>query len=83
VGKEMTETQKKIAQTMASVFNVSVNSITQSSTVDNVESWDSLHHMNLVIALEETFGIEFEDSEIVELMSFKLIENLVQSKLSS
>lgn len=33
--------------------------------------WDSIGHMCLITALEETFEIEFEPDEIVEILSFE------------
>ena len=34
------------------------------TSMDTVESWDSLSQMNLVLALEDEFGIEIPDLEI-------------------
>jgi acyl carrier protein len=38
-----------------------------------VEQWDSLRHMNLVVALEEEFRVRFTDQQIDELLSLRLI----------
>ena len=70
----------KITQVMAVVLEVPIEQIDVASSPDTVGSWDSIKHMNLVIALEEEFDIEFTDSEIVEMMNFKLICNIVLSK---
>jgi acyl carrier protein len=37
------------------------------STMESTEGWDSFAHINLVLALEDTFGVEFESDEIPEL----------------
>lgn len=35
------------------------------TTADDVEEWDSLSHVQLVVALEKTFGIKFTSREIL------------------
>jgi acyl carrier protein len=65
---------------MSNVLNISVDSIKNSSSPDNIESWDSLKHMNLIIALEEEFEIQFNDSEIVDSMSYALILDILKNK---
>ena len=49
--------------------------------MDTVESWDSLSQMNLVLALEDEFGIEIPDLEIQNMISVNLIVLLVQELL--
>jgi acyl carrier protein len=65
---------EKIKQVMATVFEIEVDSITDDASPDTIEIWDSLHHMNLVVALEEEFGVAFDDEQIGELLNFKLIK---------
>lgn len=72
--------QSRIKQVMSNVLNISVDSIKNSSSPDNIESWDSLKHMNLIIALEEEFEIQFNDSEIVDSMSYALILDILKNK---
>lgn len=39
--------------------------LTDETTADDVEEWDSLSHVQLVVALEKTFGIKFTSREIL------------------
>ena len=71
--------ENRIKNVMAAVFGISVDEITDESSPDNVESWDSLKHMNLVIALEEEFDIRIPDEEVGNLMSYQLIEVILRS----
>nr|WP_316639090.1 acyl carrier protein [uncultured Roseateles sp.] len=52
---------------LSSLLTVPRDRLDRSSSRETVEQWDSLKHMHLVMALEEEFGIEFDDSEISEL----------------
>ncbi|ALT77352.1 MULTISPECIES: acyl carrier protein [unclassified Roseateles] len=72
---------EKLTDLLASVFDIDKSLITAASSVDNVEGWDSVNHMHLVVALEEEFGIEFKDDEAVELISFELIRSYLREKL--
>ena len=44
-----------LKQVMATILKVDVSKIGNDSSMDNVPNWDSLHHINLVLALEEEF----------------------------
>ena len=72
--------ESRIKKVMGDVFNIGVDSINSDSSPDNIENWDSLKHMNLIIALEEEFEIEFDVGEIVDSMNFALILNILKSK---
>lgn len=34
-----------------------------------IAAWDSVNHLNLVLAIEDEFGVQFTTSEIPELLS--------------
>ncbi|MBI3767620.1 MAG: acyl carrier protein [Deltaproteobacteria bacterium] len=44
----------------------------------NVEGWDSVRHVELVVALEERFGCMFEPDEVPELTSLARIEDILR-----
>ena len=67
------EIEDRIKNIMSVVFQISVDEIKEELSPDTIDTWDSLKHMNLVIALEEEFDFELTDSETVEILSFKLI----------
>jgi acyl carrier protein len=48
-------------------FSDQAISVTEATTAEDVEGWDSLMHLNLVIALEKRFGVRFSTSEISRL----------------
>ena len=64
----------------ADVLRVPPERITAASTPENIESWDSVEHLNLILALETQFGIEFEPEEIERMKSIGQIALLVESK---
>ena len=70
-----------IKNVMSAVFEIPEGNIQDDSSPDTIESWDSLKHMNLVVALEEEFEIEFTDDEIIEMMNYYLIKNIINGKI--
>ena len=50
--------------------------LTDETTADDVEGWDSLSHVQLVAAMEEAFGIEFKSREI---LSWENVGDLIDS----
>jgi acyl carrier protein len=58
------------------VFDNDSIQVTPQLTADDVDEWDSLSHINLMIAIELEFGIEFNPSEI---QSFANVGELVTS----
>lgn len=71
-----------IKNIMSAVFEIPIEEINEDTSPDNVGSWDSLKHMNLVVALEEEYDIEFIEEEIVEMMNFSQIKSIVIEKLT-
>lgn len=72
--------EERIKKVFSNVFNLDIETINNESSPDNIESWDSLKHMNLILALEEEFEIEFDEQEIVDSMSYALIVHILKSK---
>jgi acyl carrier protein len=48
--------------------------------MSEVETWDSLQHMNLIASLEQEFGVEFTFEEIVSMQSVAVIKNVLRGK---
>ncbi len=71
--------EDRIKNVMSAVFEIPVDQITENSSPDSIESWDSLRHMNMVVAFEEEFGVEFTDDEIVEMMNYLLIKKILKA----
>ena len=73
----MEQIKERIQKVMSAVFEVPVEEISESSSSDSIESWDSLKHLNLILALEEEFEISIPDEKVGNMFNFKLIELIV------
>lgn len=74
--------ESRIKNVMAAVFEISVEEINDQTSPDSIDSWDSLNLMNLVVSLEEEFDIQFDDQDIVEMLNFKLICEIIKQKVN-
>ena len=78
----MDNTEQRIKQVMADVFDMPAETILENVSLDNLEGWDSLKHLDLVVALEEEFEITIPVEEVGNLISFKLIVVIIKELLS-
>jgi acyl carrier protein len=49
----------------------------------DVEDWDSLNHVKLVVAIEESFGVEFSNREIAGWENVGDIRRAIAARLSA
>jgi acyl carrier protein len=71
-----------LKQVMAAVLRVPQAEIGPDSSTDTIPAWDSLRHMNLVLALEQEFGVSIPDEDAANLSSYALIK-LVLNELTA
>ena len=65
--------EERVREVMAAILGLEEDEIEDDTSLNTVESWDSLKHMNLILALEEEFDVEFSDDQVVELTSYREI----------
>jgi acyl carrier protein len=75
----MESVDERIFNIMSVVFKKKRSDLTEYAAIDTLDSWDSMNHMNLILALEEEFKISFTDDDIAQLVSFKLVRHRVES----
>ena len=65
--------ESNLFKIFAKVFGLIDNSINMSTSQENLENWDSLNHILLIVEIEKKFDIKFKVGEIGELNSAKKI----------
>lgn len=72
--------KKEILKTVTGIFIDNLDNgditLTETTTADDVEGWDSLTHVQLVVAVERKFKIRFTAKEI---QSWKNIGEMIDS----
>ena len=61
------EIYKQLDEVFQDVFDDESIHVSDSTTADDIEDWDSLEHINLVVAIENKFGIKFNMSEVTSM----------------
>jgi len=64
-----------LTKVFRTVFDDDLITLSDEMTADDVDAWDSLSHINLMIAIELAFDIEFKQSEI---QSFSNVGELIK-----
>ena len=72
----------RVRQIISDIFSVPVETISRSSSSRSIEKWDSLNHMNLVLSLEQGFGVAFTPDEIPDLTTVQAICQKLDQKQS-
>ena len=77
------ELEQKIKDVMKTVLEISVGEIDEESSIDNIDLWDSMGHIKVILAIEKDFGMQFNADEVVEMTSYKRIREIIQDKNKS
>jgi acyl carrier protein len=65
------------------LFGIPTNQITMASSPESIEAWDSVQHLNLVLALEQKFNLQLSPQEIEQMKNMGDIARLVEGKLQA
>lgn len=71
---------EQIKQIASDVFGVSAASLSESSSPESVEAWDSVQHLSLVMALEERFNVQFAPEDVEKLRTLADVAAMVRTK---
>ncbi len=75
--------EESLKRILATVLKVPVENIDGDTNMDTVESWDSLNHMNLILALEDAYSVRIPDDEATNITSYSLIKLVVNEQLQN
>lgn len=75
-------TKEKLQEIFRDVFDDEEIEITEATTADDIEEWDSLTHIQLIVAIEQAFGFKFTIVETMKLKNVGELISLIDSKLA-
>jgi acyl carrier protein len=79
----MSNIENKIKEVMALIFNVDILDLPDNCTYGDYDPWDSLSHMNLIVALEEEFMVQLSDDDVINMMSISLACSIIKANVAS
>jgi acyl carrier protein len=72
----------KLTAIFREVFDEDELNVTPQTTADDIDGWDSLSHIRLVLAVSKAFGVKFSASEIGNLKNVGEFAALIEKKES-
>ena len=78
---ERKEIFQKLNEIFIEVLDLDEVELTDETCADDIEEWDSLSHIQLIVAVEKAFGVKFTSKEIMEWKNIGDIVNTLISKL--
>lgn len=73
---------EKIEGLLAEVLQVPPATITDELTMKDLDAWDSLKHMELVVSLEQNFDVQLSFDDIVAMQSVGAIKRVLRERSS-
>lgn len=61
---------EKYNDAFVEVFGVDNSVLNNGFSKESVEAWDSVHQLNIIALLEESFDVMFDPEDIMELTSY-------------
>ena len=71
-----------VLEIMTQLFALPPGTLTAQSSMESVEQWDSLQHINVIVDIEQHFNITMAPDEVMQLHSVQAIVDMVESKLA-
>ena len=71
----------KLNKIMSEVFRMNEEELKDELTMKNVENWDSLKHMDLILSIEKGLDIQFRMDDILKMKDIKTIRKIVKDKI--
>ena len=75
------EIMEKVNEIFRDVFDDDTLMITDSTNSDDIEDWDSLEHISLIISMEKEFSLKFDIKEVNKLENVGQMVEMIREKL--
>lgn len=76
------KTEDKFNSILAITFNIDISEVKKELSDKTLIQWDSLKQMNLIVALEEEFKINFDEAESILLKDYQSLLRALKNKLN-
>lgn len=79
MGRE--EVFARLNEVFRDVFDDDSIVVTDTTTADDIEEWDSLEHINLIAAVEQEFGMKFNMGQVVSMKNVGEMADIILSQV--
>ena len=76
------EIYERLNNVFRDVFDDESITVNENTTSDDIEDWDSLEHINLIVAVEQEFGIKFNMNEVTTMKNVGEMVDIIISRIN-
>jgi acyl carrier protein len=73
----------QVLDVASAIFGIPRKALKPQSTPEDIESWDSVRHLTLMLALEQQFGITIPPEDTDDMGTLEMIADVVERILAS
>lgn len=73
---------ERLKKTILSALHLEDFEIQGDTRADEVPGWDSLNHINVILAVENEYKVRFKNIEVLKLKNIGDLQKLVDSKIN-
>lgn len=75
------EILENLTKVFREVFDDEEIQLTEATTADDIEDWDSLEHINLIVAVEQEFKMKFNMNEVTSMKNVGEMVDIIASRI--
>jgi acyl carrier protein len=64
----------------ADTLEISSDEVTPDLSADSVETWDSFRHLQLILSIEDEYGVQFDPQKIPELITVAKVQEALEQR---
>lgn len=77
----MEEIFEGLNEVFRDVFDDEDITVNENTTSNDIEDWDSLEHINLIVAVEKKFGMKFSMGEVTTMKNVGEMAEIIKSRV--
>lgn len=59
--------EQKVIEIIARILGVDVEDVEMDTSIGDLPGWDSLHHLQIIVELQNEFNVKYSQEDLVEL----------------
>ena len=75
------EIYERLNEVFQDVFDDDEITVNENTTSNDIEDWDSLEHINLIVAVEKEFGIKFNMNEVTSMKNVGEMVTIIEERV--
>ena len=73
---------EKVNEIIVKIFKIAPEEAKKNHGMKDIDRWDSLTHMDLIVSIEDEFKIQLSGDDIAEMITFDAVRNIVKNYIS-